>query len=88
MSDLWIPSDDRLRADPIALQKIKTPFGPPDLEAHGIRLFDVEDDEANEAAACLVLAALDDDVTGDEPGESDDDELTDPDDDENVMGDV
>lgn len=90
MSQLWIPSDDLLQHDPIALQKIEAPFEPMDLEAHGIKLFDVEDDEANEAAASLVLAALDsDDVAGDEPGESDDDdELDDPEDDEHVMGDV
>jgi len=75
MSDLWIPSDGVLRHDPIARQKIDTPFEPLDLEAHGIKLFDVEDDEANEAAASLVLASLqNDDVAGDEPGDCDDDD--------------
>lgn len=90
MSQVWIPSDKVLQHDPIALQKITTPFEPPDLEAQGIKLFDIEDDDANEAAACLVLAALErDDVAGDEPGESDDDEqLDDPEDAEQVEGDV
>jgi hypothetical protein len=86
MSQLWIPSDDLLERDPIAVQKIATPFEPADLEANGIKLFDVEDDEANAVAACLVLASLDDDdVTGDEPGDADDDdELDDPADGEDV----
>jgi hypothetical protein len=90
MPELWIPSDDLLKHDPIALQKIESPFQPPDLEAHGIKLFDVEDDDANEAAACLVLASLDsDDRAGDEPGEADDDdEIDDPDDGEDVSGDL
>ncbi len=90
MSQLWTPSDEMLRHDPIALQKIETPFEPADLEAHGIKLFDVEDDAANEVAASLVLASLEsDDVAGDEPGECDDDEdLDDPEDDENVKGDI
>ena len=88
MSELWTPSDDLLECDPIAMQKIATPFDAPDLEAHGIRLFDVEDDEANAVAACLVLASLDsDDVAGDEPGDADDDdELDDPADDQDVTG--
>jgi hypothetical protein len=88
MPQLWIPSDDLLERDPIAVQKIATPFDAPDLEAHGIKLFDVEDDEANAVAACLVLASLDsDDVAGDEPGDvADDDELDDPADDEDVTG--
>jgi hypothetical protein len=86
MPQLWIPSDDLLDRDPIALQKIASPFAPPDLEAHGIKLFDIEDDEANAVAACLVLASLDsDDVAGDGPGDADDDdELDDPADDEDV----
>ena len=90
MPQLWIPSDDLLEHDPIALQKIGSPFDPPDLEAHGIKLFDVEDDDANEAAACLVLASLDgDDVLGDEPGGADDDdEIDDPDDGEDVLGEL
>ena len=90
MPQLWIPSDDLLEHDPIALQKIESPFDPPDLEAHGIKLFDVEDDDANEAAACLVLASLDgDDVLADEPGDADDDdEIDDPDDGEDVLGDL
>ena len=75
MPELWIASDDLLQHDPIALQKIDSPFEPPDLESHGIKLFDVEDDDANEAAACLVLASLDDDESAaDEPGEADDDD--------------
>jgi hypothetical protein len=88
MPQLWIPSDDLLERDPIAMQKIATPFEPPDLEAHGIKLFDVDDDEANAAAACLVLASLEpDDVAGDEPGDADDDdELDDPADDGDVSG--
>ena len=90
MPQLWIPSDDLLEHDPIALQKIESPFEPPDLEAHGIKLFDVEDDDANEAAAALVLASLDsDDVAADEPGEADDDdEIDDPEDGEDVAGDL
>jgi hypothetical protein len=90
MSQLWTPSDDLLQRDPIALQKITTPFEAPELEENGIALFDIEDDDANEAAACLVLASLEhDDVAGDEPGESsDDDDLDDPDDDEDVTPDV
>ncbi|MDX6720431.1 MAG: hypothetical protein QOJ63_2685 [Solirubrobacteraceae bacterium] len=90
MTDLWTPSDDLLRQDPIALQKLQTPFDPPDLEAQGIKLFDVEDDAANEAAACIVLASLDDDdVPGDEPGESDDDDaIEDPEDDGHLSADV
>ena len=88
MPQLWIPSDDLLKHDPIALQKIESPFEPPDLEAHGIKLFDVEDDDANEAAACLVLASLDD-STGEETGDADDDdEIDDPDDREDVNGDL
>jgi hypothetical protein len=88
MPELWIPSDDLLERDPIAVQKIATPFDRPDLEAHGIELFDVEDDEANAVAACVVLASLDsDDVAGDEPGDAaDDDELDDPADDTDVSG--
>jgi hypothetical protein len=88
MPQLWTPSDDLLERDPIALQKIATPFHPPDLEAHGIKLFDIEDDEANAVAACLVLASLEsDDVAGDEPGDApDDDELDDPADDTDVSG--
>lgn len=90
MPQLWIPSDDLLEHDPIALQKIESPFEPPDLEAHGIKLFDIEDDDVNEAAAALVLASLDrDDVVADEPGEADDDdEIDDPDDGEDVAGDL
>ena len=90
MPQLWIPSDDLLEHDPIALQKIQSPFDPPDLEAHGIKLFDVEDDDANEAAACLVLASLDsDDSAADESGEADDDdEIDDPADGEDVIGDL
>jgi hypothetical protein len=90
MSELWTPSDDLLQHDPIARQKLMTPFEPADLEAHGIKLFDTEDDEANEAAACIALATLDsDDSSGDEPGDCDDDEvLDDPDDDQDVTSDV
>jgi hypothetical protein len=90
MPQLWIPSDDLLEHDPIALQKIESPFEAPDLEAHGIKLFDVEDDDANAAAACLVLASLDsDDSAGDEPGAADDDDdIDDPADDEDVHGDL
>ncbi|HEX8158185.1 MAG TPA: hypothetical protein VF526_12445 [Solirubrobacteraceae bacterium] len=90
MPDIWTPSDDLLAHDPIARQKLQTPFEPADLEAHGIKLFDIEDDEANEAAACIVLATLDsDDSDGDEPGEcDDDDEIDDPADNENVAGDI
>jgi hypothetical protein len=90
MPQLWIPADDLLEHDPIALRKVESPFDPPDLEAHGIKLVDVEDDDANEAAACLVLASLDsDDVVTDEPGDAaDDEELEDPSDAEPVTGDV
>lgn len=90
MPQLWIPSDDLIEHDPIALQKVESPLHPPDLEAHGIKLVDVEDDDANEAAACLVLASLDsDDVVTDEPGDvADDEELEDPSDAEPVTSDV
>jgi len=88
--DLWTPSDELLGLDPIALQKIQAPFEPEDLEAQGILLGDINDDDANEAAACLVLASLDDDdVAGTETGEADDDEdLDDPDDGEAISADV
>jgi hypothetical protein len=90
--NIWTPSDDTLQHDPIALQKIKTPFEPPDLDAHGITLFDVDvdDDDANAAAACLVLAALDpDDASSDEPGDCYDDEaIDDPEDLDYVTGNV
>lgn len=90
MSDLWVASDELLVGDPIAAQKIQTPYETPNLEAEGIKLGDVDDDDANEAAAALVLATFDDDdVAGDEPGETDDDdEIDDHDDDENVASDV
>jgi hypothetical protein len=91
MSELWTPSDDLLRQDPIALQKLRTPFDPPDLEAQGIKLFDVEDHAANEAAACIALASLDDGDDGDddEPGEYDDDDaIEDHEDGEGVAADV
>jgi hypothetical protein len=48
-----------------------------------MKLFDVEDDEANAVAACLVLVSLDDD---DVAGDAADDELDDPADDEDVTG--
>jgi hypothetical protein len=90
MPQLWIPSDAVLERDPVARRKIASRFEPPDLEAHGIRLFDIEDDEANEVVACLVLASLErDDVVGDEPGAAEDDEeLDDPADDADVPADV
>lgn len=79
-TQLWIPSDDLVGLDPIAQMKMASAFEPPDLEAHGIKLFDIEDDDANEAAACVVLASLDsDDIVGDEPGEADDDDQIDDD---------
>jgi hypothetical protein len=63
---------------------------PSGVEAHGIRLFAVEDDGAPRSSACLVLASLEsDDVVGDEPGQAEDDEeLDDPADDEDVPADV
>jgi hypothetical protein len=89
MPQLWIPSDDLLEHDPIALQKIESPFDPPDLEAHGIKLFDVADDDANAAAACVVLASLDEDSAVDISGAADDDdEIDDPADGEDVHGDL
>jgi hypothetical protein len=90
MTQLWTPSDELLGHDPIALQKIQLPFEPIDLTAHGISFSDEVDDDANEAAACVVLASLDeDDSAGDETGETDDDEeIEDPDDDQDVSGDV
>jgi hypothetical protein len=91
MFDIWSPSDDALQHDPIALQKITTPFEPLDLESHGITLFDIGvDDDANAAAACLVLAQLDsDDASSDQPGDCYDDEaLDDPEDPEDVTSDV
>jgi hypothetical protein len=82
MPEIWTPSDGLLASDPIASQKLATPFEPPDLTNTGIVLFDVEDDDANEAAACAVLASLeDDDAMGDESGDADDDDdIDDPDD--------
>ena len=90
MSQLWIPSDELLQRDPIAQQKIRTPFEPVDVEAQGIRLFDVEDEAANEAGAWIALASLDDgDLTGDESGDCDDDEqLDDPADAEPVTAEI
>ena len=90
MPQLWISSDDLLQHDEIARQKILSAYSPPDLAAHGIKLPDVEDDEANAAAASIVLAGLDGDgVAGAEPGAcDDDDEVDDPDDREPVAGDV
>ncbi len=89
-TQLWIPSDDLVAHDPIASQKITTPFAPISLEAQGIKLFDVDDDAANEAAACVVLASLEDDgAAGDEHGECDDDErIDDPADADGVDADV
>lgn len=89
-TDIWTPSDELLARSPIALAKIQSPYEPLDLEGHGISLGDPVDHDANEAAACLVLASLDDDdIIGSETGETDDDdEVDDPDDDEAVSGDV
>ncbi|HZA18962.1 MAG TPA: hypothetical protein VE645_19130 [Pseudonocardiaceae bacterium] len=80
IEDLWTPSDDLLSRDGIALEHVRAPHPRSDL-IDVVSLPDVEDDDANEAAACLVLASLDDDDTAaDEPGECDDDEqLDDPD---------
>lgn len=81
MPDLWTPSDDLLRADAIAEQKIVQPFEPPDLEAHGIVLPDIEDDEANVAAAAVAVASISEDENSEESGEVDDDnDLDEPDD--------
>jgi hypothetical protein len=89
MSELWTPSDDLLTQDPIAEQQISVPYEPPDLEAHGIVLPDVTDDETNELLAALALAELDnDDVAGDEPGDVDDDHDIDDPDNEAVQADV
>lgn len=90
MSQLWTPSDGLLGQDPIALQKIQSPFAPLDLESNGVSLADILSDDANEVAACLVLASLDsDDAVADESGETDDDEqIDDPDDASDVSGDV
>ena len=89
MTQLWTPSDALLEHDPIALQKIQSPFAPFDLEAHGVTLADVADDDANEAAAALVLASIDDDDSaGPETGETDDDEDIDDPDDDDVSADV
>ena len=79
-TDLWTPSDELLGHDTIALQKIQSPFAPPDLEAHGVILDDTAGDDANEVAASLVLASLEaDDGASAESGETgDDDEVEDP----------
>ncbi len=84
------PSDELLGRDPIALQKIGLPFEPIDLAAQGISFSDEVDDDANEAAACLVLASLeDDDAAGAETGETDEEEeVDDPDDGQDVSGEV
>ncbi|HEV7807996.1 MAG TPA: hypothetical protein VGO80_19425 [Solirubrobacteraceae bacterium] len=73
MPELWIPSDELLRASSIALQKIENPFDPPDLASVGIDLGDIDDDDANEAAAIVVLASLSSDDDHGESGECSDD---------------
>jgi len=89
MTELWTPSDELLGHDPIALQKIQSPYAPLDLEPHGVTLADIVSDDANEVAACLVLASLDDDDTvSGESGETDDDDEIDDYEDEPVDGDV
>jgi hypothetical protein len=90
MPDVWVPSDELLSGDPVAQQKIVTPFDPPDLSAGGIVLPDLEDDDDKLAAeAALVLAELeDDDVMGrGDPNVADDDDIADPDD-EPVAGEI
>ncbi|MEA2144317.1 MAG: hypothetical protein QOI64_2747 [Solirubrobacteraceae bacterium] len=88
-TDLWTPSDELLGHDPIALQKIQSPFAPLDLEPHGVSLADIVADDANEVAACLVLASLDDDdAVSAESGETDDDDEIDEFDDGPVEDDV
>jgi hypothetical protein len=70
-------SDDLLAQDPIATAKVAHPYDPPDLEAAGLMLPDLDDD-ANEAAAAVVLAQLagdEDAITG--PGVVDDDAAVD-----------
>lgn len=89
MTDLWTPSDDLLARDPVAMAHVTDPFDTPDLEAQGVVLPDVEDHEANELLAAVVLAELDDDdVAGDEPGDVDDDDDVDGDEDEPVAAEV
>jgi hypothetical protein len=86
MTEIWTPSDDLLKSDPIAELKVVHPFDPPDLAAHGIVLPDTEDDEANAAAAALAIAVIseDEDAAG-EGGECDDDDAIDePDDDGDI----
>jgi hypothetical protein len=88
-TDLWTPSDELIGLDPIATAKIQSPFAPPDLQAQGILLDDIVDHDANEAAACLVLASLDDDDSAcHESGETDDDDEVDDFDDGPVDDDV
>jgi hypothetical protein len=78
MTDLWTPSDDLLARDPIAERHVELPFDPPELEAQGVALPDLQDEEAIELAAALALAAQeDDDLAGDEPGEAEDDDEVD-----------
>jgi hypothetical protein len=79
--DLWIPSDDLLARDPIAVEHVHNPHPRVDM-ANVVALPDVVDDRANDAAAAAVLAELeDDDQGGGEEGRRADDGDIDPDDD-------
>lgn len=75
----WTPSDSLLLGDPIAAAKVANPYAAPGLSAAGVVLPDVEDDEANEAAAAATLAQLDEDelLVEHEDGTVEDDEAED-----------
>lgn len=89
-SGLWVPSDDLLGQDPIAIAKVLAPFDPPDLEGAGVVLPD-RDDDTNEVLAAAVLAEEfgDDDARPDGSGAcDDDDEVLDDFSDTDPIGDV
>lgn len=88
MTDLWTPSDELLKADPVAQVKVDWPFDPPDLADAGVVLPDLEDDDANEEAAAVALTVISEDEDSDEGGECDDDDALDEPDDDGSFDDV
>lgn len=71
MTDIWIPSDELLLADPIAKAKVDNPYDAIGDQVvmnvlDGIPVKDIDDDEANaEAAACVLAEAAGDELTDD-----------------------
>ncbi len=81
--DLWTPSDELMRTDPIAEAKIAHPYTPTTLSEAGVVLPDDHlDDDALEAAAAATLAELADGDAADEEYalQPDDEALDAPDD--------